>query len=83
MQNIQINIEAFGAIERHLPRDLILHCVESSCITDVLLQLEQLYPDTKQMLERCACAIGEDIVPRQTLLNHDTTLVMLSPVAGG
>lgn len=83
MQNIQINIEAFGAIERHLPRDLILQCVESSRITDVLLQLEQLYPDTKQMLERCACAIGEDIVPRQTLLNHDTTLVMLSPVAGG
>lgn len=83
MQNIQINIEAFGAIERHLPCDLILHCVESSRIADVLLQLEQLYPDTKQMLERCACAIGEDIVPRQTLLNHDTTLVMLSPVAGG
>ena len=83
MQNIQIKIEAYGAIERQLPSDLILQCASSSRIADVLAQVELLYPHTQKMLERCACAIGEDIVSRQTLLNHDTTLVMLSPVAGG
>ena len=83
MSNIQIKIEAFGAIERQLPSDLILHCDASSCIADVLAQVELLYPHTQKMLERCACAIGEDIVSRQMLLNHDSTLVMLSPVAGG
>lgn len=83
MSNIQIKIEAFGAIERQLPSDLILQCDASSCIADVLAQVELLYPHVQKMLERCACAIGEDIVPRQTLLNHDSTLVMLSPVAGG
>ncbi|OTG93872.1 MoaD/ThiS family protein [Acinetobacter sp. ANC 3832] len=83
MSNIQIKIEAFGAIERQLPSDLMLQCVASSSIADVLAQVERLYPHTQKMLERCACAIGEDIVSRQTLLNHDSTLVMLSPVAGG
>ena len=83
MQNIQIKIEAFGAIERQLPGNLILQCASSSRIADVLAQVELLYPHAQKMLERCACAIGEDIVSRQTLLNHDTTLVMLSPVAGG
>ena len=42
-----------------------------------------LEANAQKMLERCACAIGEDIVSRQMLLNHDSTLVMLSPVAGG
>ena len=83
MQNIQIKIEAFGAIERQLPGNLILQCASSSRIADVLAQVELLYPHTQKMLERCACAIGEDIVSRQMLLNHDSTLVMLSPVAGG
>ena len=83
MQNIQIKIEAFCAIERQMPGNLILQCASSSRIADVLAQVELLYPHTQKMLERCACAIGEDIVSRQTLLNHDTTLVMLSPVAGG
>ena len=83
MSNIQIKIEAFGAIERQLPSDLILQCDPSSCIADVLAQVELLYPHAQKMLERCACAIGEDIVSRQTLLHHDSTLVMLSPVAGG
>ncbi|WP_320076712.1 MoaD/ThiS family protein [Acinetobacter haemolyticus] len=36
-----------------------------------------------QALEKCACAIGEDIVPRQSILKEDTQLVLLSPVAGG
>jgi sulfur carrier protein ThiS len=35
------------------------------------------------MLERCACAVGEDIIPRQTALTQDSILVLLSPVAGG
>ncbi|WP_320076727.1 MoaD/ThiS family protein [Acinetobacter haemolyticus] len=41
------------------------------------------YPQVVQALEKCACAIGEDIVPRQSILKEDTQLVLLSPVAGG
>ncbi|MCO8114303.1 MoaD/ThiS family protein [Acinetobacter lwoffii] len=80
---IHIKIEAFGAIERQLPADLNLQCESEIQVSEVLNQLLSLYPDIQPMLERCACAIGEDIISRQNVLNRDSTLVLLSPVAGG
>ncbi|WP_263577084.1 MoaD/ThiS family protein [Acinetobacter pseudolwoffii] len=80
---IQIKIEAFGAIERQIPADLNLQCESEIQVSEVLNQLLSLYPDIQPMLERCACAIGEDIISRQNVLNRDSTLVLLSPVAGG
>ncbi len=80
---IHIKIEAFGAIERQIPTDLNLQCESEIHVSEVLNQLLSLYPDIQPMLERCACAIGEDIISRQNVLNRDSTLVLLSPVAGG
>ncbi|ENX30395.1 MULTISPECIES: MoaD/ThiS family protein [Acinetobacter] len=80
---IHIKIEAFGAIERQIPTDLNLQCESEIQVSEVLNQLLSLYPDIQPMLERCACAIGEDIISRQNVLNRDSTLVLLSPVAGG
>ncbi|WP_291333606.1 MoaD/ThiS family protein [Acinetobacter sp. UBA801] len=80
---IHIRIEAFGAIERQIPTDLNLQCESEIQVSEVLNQLLSLYPDIQPMLERCACAIGEDIISRQNVLNRDSTLVLLSPVAGG
>lgn len=80
---IHIKIEAFGAIERQIPADLNLQCESEIYVSEVLNQLLSLYPDIQPMLERCACAIGEDIISRQNVLNRDSTLVLLSPVAGG
>ena len=83
MQDIHIKIEAYGAIEKHLPAELRLSCASNSLITDVLNQIKIRYPSASELLERCACAIGEDIMARQSRLAHDSTLVLLSPVAGG
>lgn len=80
---IHIKIEAFGAIERQIPADLNLQCESEIHVSEVLNQLLSLYPDIQPILERCACAIGEDIISRQNVLNRDSTLVLLSPVAGG
>ena len=80
---IKVKIEAFGAIERQLPPNLMLQCEPDSSVTVVLKGLVAQYPDVHTVLERCACAIGEDIIPRQTILSRDCTLVLLSPVAGG
>lgn len=80
---IHIKIEAFGAIERQIPADLCLQCEAEIQVSAVLNQLLSIYPDIQPMLERCACAIGEDIISRQNILNRDSTLVLLSPVAGG
>ena len=80
---IRVKIEAFGAIERQLPPNLTLQCEPDSSVTVVLKDLVAQYPAVHGLLERCACAIGEDIIPRQTILSRDCTLVLLSPVAGG
>lgn len=83
MQDIHIKIEAYGAIEKHLPAELSLNCVPNSLIADVLDQIKIRYPSASDLLEHCACAIGEDIVVHQSRLAQDSTLVLLSPVAGG
>ena len=80
---IRMKIEAFGAIERQLPPNLTLQCEPDSSVTVVLKDLVAQYPAVHTLLERCACAVGEDIIPRQTILSRDSTLVLLSPVAGG
>ena len=83
MQEINIKVESYGAIEKHLPANLSLICASNSLVADVLNQIKALYPSISEMVERCACAIGEDIISRQSILEKDSTLVLLSPVAGG
>ena len=73
---IHIKIEAFGAIERQIPADLNLQCESEIHVSEVLNQLLSLYPDIQPMLERCACAIVEDIISRHNVLNRDSTLVL-------
>ncbi|MEG1856586.1 MAG: MoaD/ThiS family protein [Acinetobacter sp.] len=80
---IRVKIEAFGAIERQLPSNLTLQCESDSSVAVILKDIVAQYPAVHTLLERCACAIGEDIIPRHTILNCDCTLVLLSPVAGG
>ncbi|MFC6166984.1 MoaD/ThiS family protein [Acinetobacter terrestris] len=83
MQQIKIKIEAFGAVERQLPQNLEIICSPNSTVSEVLDRVTQQYPAASAMIERCACTIGEDIISRQSKLNSDSTLVLLSPVAGG
>ena len=83
MSQIKIKIEAFGAVERQLPQNLALVCAINSTISEVLAQIGQDYPAASAMIQQCACAMGEDIIPRQSKLDSDSTLVLLSPVAGG
>lgn len=82
-QMINIKIESFGAIQRHLPEDLSLQCTVGSTVDEVLDYVIRAYPDAYGSLERCACAMGEDIISRNTILKHDAVIVLLSPVAGG
>ncbi len=83
MQTIEIKIEAFGAIERLLPKVLAFEFAENQTVEEVLSHIVMLYPESTKAMDKCACAIGEDIVLRQTALNTSCTLVLLSPVAGG
>lgn len=83
MQQLKIKIEAFGAIQKQLPEHLEILCDVHSNVLGILNQIGHQYPSSINMLERCACAIGEDIISRQTRIDRDLILVLLSPVAGG
>lgn len=83
MQQLKIKIEAFGAIQKQLPEHLEILCDVHRDVLGILNQIGHQYPSSISMLERCACAIGEDIISRQTRIDRDLTLVLLSPVAGG
>ena len=83
MSIVHVTIEGYGAIQRQLPSQLVLEYSSEILVGDILAEIVGQYPDAQKALDRCACAIGEDIVTRQTVLKNDCTLVLLSPVAGG
>ena len=81
--HIQVTIHSFGAISRELPKDLCLNAKAPILVEEIVQQLEHDYPNAQQKLQRCACAIETDLIARQHVLLSNTTLVLLSPVAGG
>lgn len=83
MQNITIKIQGYGAIERELPADLSVQCQMATPVAEVIHFIARAYPDAAALLKCCACAIEDNMISRQTELNTDRTLVLLSPVAGG
>lgn len=52
-------------------------------IGDALLQLQRQYPELRQAIGRCACAVGDAIVPRHAPLPLAQPIVLLPPVSGG
>ncbi|MFW1922348.1 MoaD/ThiS family protein [Acinetobacter geminorum] len=82
-QSIKIKVEAFGAIEKLLPQDLSLVCPSHILVKDVLDEIVSLHPSCTQAMEKCACAVGDNVITRQSALSEPCTLVLLSPVAGG
>ncbi|MEO4185622.1 MoaD/ThiS family protein [Acinetobacter pittii] len=82
-QSIQIKIESFGAIEKLLPQNLSIVCPANILVKDVLDQIVTLHPSCTQAMEKCACAVGDNVITRQSALSEPCTLVLLSPVAGG
>lgn len=83
MKSITVKIQSYGAIQKLLPQDLMLTFENEVLVADVLQDVLHDYPDCSLALEKCACAIGEDIISRHQLIDTDNTLVLLSPVAGG
>ncbi|MDB9694325.1 MoaD/ThiS family protein, partial [Acinetobacter nosocomialis] len=45
-QSIQIKVEAFGAIEKLLPENLLLVCPNHSLVKDVLDEIVLLHPES-------------------------------------
>ncbi|MCF9035326.1 MoaD/ThiS family protein [Acinetobacter nectaris] len=83
MEKITVIIESYGMVKTVLPSTLKIRCDRGEDINTILDKITEEYSNSAPFLEKCACAIGEDIISRETKLYKDSTLVFLSPVAGG
>lgn len=80
----QITFEFYGRLERLANQSEIgLKLNTPVSLETALQQLAELKPDLSENLERCACAIGDELVSRSMLVEANTRVALLPPVAGG
>ncbi|TEU30717.1 MoaD/ThiS family protein [Alkanindiges illinoisensis] len=80
----QITFEFYGRLERLAHQsEISLKLNTPVSIENALQQLAELKPDLSENLERCACAIGDELVSRSMLVDANTRVALLPPVAGG
>lgn len=80
----QITFEFYGRLGRLANvSELGMPIQAPMTLEQALKQLAEIKPDLSENLERCACAIGDELVSRSMLLNADARVALLPPVAGG
>jgi len=60
-----------------------LEVPEGATVAEALTLLAERIPALASALPRAACAVGDEIVRRNTVLAANTVLVLLPPVGGG
>ena len=80
----QITFEFYGRLGKLANQPELSLPIETPVILEqALKQLAEAKPDLSENLERCACAIGDELVSRTMLLQANTRVALLPPVAGG
>jgi molybdopterin synthase sulfur carrier subunit len=83
-ENRNVMFELVAALERQAGcQQLQVQAHEGATIGDALLLLQHEYPELAGAIERCACAVGDAIVPRLAPLPRADPIVLLPPVSGG
>lgn len=81
---MNIDIECFGVAARLSgARRHQLSLPAPATVRDALDALAAQFPELVQALPNCACAVGDDIVPRDHRLVDGDALALLPPVSGG
>jgi molybdopterin converting factor small subunit len=81
---MEIKIELNGVLCRLAgAQNLALLLPEGATVADALAAVEAQAPNAADRLEATACAIGAELVPRNSLLNNGDILVLIPPVSGG
>lgn len=80
-----IKIEFYGVLEAAAgTRELeFAPAGEQPSLNAVLEQLCQRLPALEPHLPRLACAVGDEIVPRERTVSAGATVALLPPVSGG
>lgn len=80
-----IKIEFYGVLEQVAgARELELTpATEPTTLEALLVQLTERLPELERHLPRLACAVGDEIVPRDRSVGAGATVALLPPVSGG
>lgn len=82
---IEVTFTFYGSLQRHFSEGAVSITVPSATATigEALSQLGTQHPSAWDALQRAACAIGDQIVLRQSPVQHGMSIALLPPVAGG
>jgi molybdopterin converting factor small subunit len=81
---VQISIEFHGVLRRLAGMDqTTLDVSNAALVSEVLVALENKLPTLSEILEITACAVGDELVNRNSLLSDGDRLVLIPPVSGG
>ncbi len=81
---MQVTVECCGASARLAgAASLRMTLPEAATVRDLFALLGEHSLEFAELLARCACARGDSIVARGTVLAEGDELALLPPVAGG
>ena len=81
---MQVSVECCGVASRIAGAErLAVVLPEAATVRDLFEVLAERSTEMADLLGRCACARGDSIVPRGTVLADGDELALLPPVAGG
>jgi len=81
---VRIAVQCFGVTQRLAGASLLsLELHDAATVADALDQLGERYQALATSLPRCACARGDEIILRGTVLRDGDEIALLPPVAGG
>lgn len=79
-----IDVEFYGVLREVTDRQAVqLPLSQPAPLAQVLEELGAVYPGLAARLPRLACAVDDEIVPRETIIAPGSTLALLPPVSGG
>lgn len=79
-----ITFEFYGRLQALAGQpDMALSVALPLSLKQALESLAAELPAISAQLEHCACAIGDELVPRTTMLEESLSIALLPPVAGG
>ncbi len=78
-------IECYGVFKRLTQVDSlkITMGAEEVQIKELLDELQKQYPEMTDTLKVTACAIGDELLSRESTITPDKTLALIPPVSGG
>lgn len=77
-------VELYGVLQQAAQaKALELPSQPGETVAAFLARLAQAVPLLAPHLERCACAVGDELIPRGETLPAYATVAVLPPVSGG